>query len=342
MIDVWREILRSLIEHDALLILGKGLGAFEVTARFLAIHAAPSSLVLLINAPKSVQARLELRHRAEGCLRPTAVINNEYNSDERSELYNTGGVIAVTSRILAVDLLTDRVPAEKVTGIVVWDAHHVTETSSEAFILRLYRQRNRIGFIKGVSDSPENFSSGFFRVEKVMKSLYVKKLFLWPRFHTDVSAALTATNIDLVELKQSMSPRLAAVQRAIVEAMDSCLVEIRKSNKVDVTELTMEAALLTSFDAIIRRQLAPVWNKVGAKTKQLVEDLDNAKLQGLGKVIFYFCAYTMFYCHLQCSHLQVCTHNHDNAGYCLCWRHTCKLKHVRCFVCAYLKDHIYT
>jgi hypothetical protein len=34
-------------------------------ARFLAIHAAPSSLVLLINAPKSVQARLELRHRAE-------------------------------------------------------------------------------------------------------------------------------------------------------------------------------------------------------------------------------------------------------------------------------------
>ena len=34
-------------------------------ARFLAIHAAPSSLVLLINAPKSVQSRLELCHRAE-------------------------------------------------------------------------------------------------------------------------------------------------------------------------------------------------------------------------------------------------------------------------------------
>ncbi len=93
MIDVWREILRSLIEHDALLILGKGLGAFEVTARFLAIHAAPSSLVLLINAPKSLKARLELRHRAEGCLRPTAGINNEYNSNERSELYNIGALL---------------------------------------------------------------------------------------------------------------------------------------------------------------------------------------------------------------------------------------------------------
>ena len=98
MLDVWRSIVGELIEHDALLVLGKGLGAFEITvrpllfaalavaartplaarirragadgrsnaqARFLAIHAAPSSLVLLINSPKSVQARLELRHRAE-------------------------------------------------------------------------------------------------------------------------------------------------------------------------------------------------------------------------------------------------------------------------------------
>lgn len=151
---MWRLILGELVAHDALVVLGKGLGAFEVTvcgaplppyccawlasrarllllpafvllpllafvfpasalraprtraqwhrcalraaccvravrmwgvtagswrlydvtkragfvrqqARFLAIHAAPSSLVLLINAPKAVQARLELRHRTE-------------------------------------------------------------------------------------------------------------------------------------------------------------------------------------------------------------------------------------------------------------------------------------
>ena len=42
---------------------------------------------------------------------------------------------------------------------------------------------------------------------------------------------------------------------------------------MDTSELTMESALLMSFDAVIRRQLAPVWNKVGVKTKQLVEDL---------------------------------------------------------------------
>jgi DNA excision repair protein ERCC-4 len=209
----------------------------------------------------------------QGLPRPAAAINNEYSGEERTELYNAGGVIAVTSRILAVDLLTERVPAEKVTGIVVWDAHRVTETSSEAFILRLFRQRNKIGFIKGISDSPESFSGGFFKVEKVMKSLYVKKLYLWPRFHVTVSGALTANTVDLVELKQNMSPSLAGVQSAVIDAIDACLVEIRKSNKVDCSELNMETVLLATFDTTVRRQLAPVWNKVGAKTKQLVEDL---------------------------------------------------------------------
>ena len=209
----------------------------------------------------------------QGYTRPTAAINNEYSGTERDELYNAGGVIAVTSRILAVDFLTDRVPADKVTGLVVWDAHRVSETSSEAFILRLFRQKNKVGFIKGISDSADSFSAGFFKVEKVMKSLFVKKLFLWPRFHVTVTECLNENGIDLVELKQAMTPSLLGLQSAIVDAMDACLVEIRKNNKVDLSELTMETALLAAFDAVVRRQLMPVWNKVGAKTKQLVEDL---------------------------------------------------------------------
>ena len=31
--QVWREILGELVAHDALVVLGKGLGAFEVTVR---------------------------------------------------------------------------------------------------------------------------------------------------------------------------------------------------------------------------------------------------------------------------------------------------------------------
>ena len=37
---------------------------------------------------------------------------------------------------------------------------------------------------------------------------------------------------------------------------------VTRSNKLDATELTLEGALSKPLDQIVRRQLAPVWNKV--------------------------------------------------------------------------------
>jgi hypothetical protein len=56
------------------------------------------------------------------------------------QVYNDGGVVSVTNRILTVDFLCKRVPLEAVKGIVVCNAHKVVDTSNEAFALRLYRQ----------------------------------------------------------------------------------------------------------------------------------------------------------------------------------------------------------
>lgn len=154
MLHVRRQMLQELYDHDALLVIAKGLGVFDVMAKFLTIYSNKESLVLVINANKAVQARLELTLRAEGCPVPPRSINNEYTSDERSEVYKEGGCVCITSRILTVDLLNKRVPVTGIKGIVVWDAHRVGENSNEAFILRLYRQDNREGFIKGLSDSP--------------------------------------------------------------------------------------------------------------------------------------------------------------------------------------------
>lgn len=55
-----------------------------------------------------------------------------------------GGVIFSSSRILVVDMLMERMPMELITGILVFKAHKVIETSQEAFILRLYRQKNKV------------------------------------------------------------------------------------------------------------------------------------------------------------------------------------------------------
>jgi len=55
-----------------------------------------------------------------------------------------GGIIFSSSRILVVDMLMDRLPIDLITGILVYKAHKVIETSQEAFIIRLYRQKNKV------------------------------------------------------------------------------------------------------------------------------------------------------------------------------------------------------
>lgn len=55
-----------------------------------------------------------------------------------------GGVIFSSSRILVVDMLMERMPIDLITGVLVFKAHKVIETSQEAFILRLYRQKNKV------------------------------------------------------------------------------------------------------------------------------------------------------------------------------------------------------
>lgn len=70
-----------------------------------------------------------------------------------------------------------------------------------------------------------------------------------------------------------MSPYMNGIQKAVIEVMDACLKEMRKTNKVDIEDLTVENGLFKSFDEIIRRQLDPIWHTLGKKTKQLVSDL---------------------------------------------------------------------
>lgn len=54
--------------------------------------------------------------RSEGASHLPRIITNEIPSNERYSVYTEGGVLFVTSRILVVDFLTDRIPANLITG----------------------------------------------------------------------------------------------------------------------------------------------------------------------------------------------------------------------------------
>ncbi|XP_072337890.1 DNA repair endonuclease XPF [Scyliorhinus torazame] len=268
------QIFLDLFHQDGLVITARGLGVDRILLNFLKLYSEPGCLVLVLNTNTAEEQYFIEQLRSEGVPHLPRIITNEIPSNDRYTVYTEGGVLFVTSRILVVDFLTDRIPANLITGILVYKAHRIIESCQEAFILRLYRQKNKQGFIKAFTDNAVAFSLGFCRVERVMRSLFVRKLYLWPRFHIAVGSCLDRHKPEVIELHISLTPAMLAIQTAIMDIMNACLKELKRYNpSLDVEELSLENAVGKSFEKAMCYHLDPVWHQLGAKTKSLVQDL---------------------------------------------------------------------
>jgi DNA excision repair protein ERCC-4 len=60
----------------------------------------------------------------------------------------------------------------------------VTALALEAFIVRLYREKNITGFLKAFSDQPEFITSGMSPLKNIMKELQLRTVHIYPRLVT--------------------------------------------------------------------------------------------------------------------------------------------------------------
>lgn len=141
--------------------------------------------------------------------------------------------------------------------------------------MRIFRQKNKDGFIKAFSDNPEPFTTGFSPLATMMRNLFLRRSMLWPRFHVTVSKSLEAKKPEVIELEVAMTESMRDIQTAILECIETSIGELRKTNSqhLELEDWTLDSALHINFDVIIRRQLDPVWHRVSFKTKQIVSDL---------------------------------------------------------------------
>jgi DNA excision repair protein ERCC-4 len=189
-------------------------------------------------------------------------------------VYLEGGVLFITARILVVDLLMERAPAHLITGILLYRAHRVIDSCQESFILRLFREKNKKGFIKAFSGSPVSFSSGYCKVERVMRNLFVRHLHLWPRFQSTVTSVLAANQPEVIEIHLELTPQMQEVQTAVLDLLGFTLKEVKRLNpSLDTAELTVENCVSKSFHKMLQRELHPIWHQLSSKTRQLVSDL---------------------------------------------------------------------
>ncbi|XP_027360566.1 DNA repair endonuclease UVH1 isoform X2 [Abrus precatorius] len=277
MVQFHEHIITELLEdsNGGLVVLSSGLSLSKLVSSLLLLHSSSQGTLLLLPPSTSLKSRIifDLKTLNPQFNQIPAEITADLPAHHRHALYSSGNIFFITPRILIVDLLTNKLPTSKISGLVLLNAHSLSETSTEAFIVRIFRSLNRDAYVRAFSDKPHAMVSGFAKAERAMKCLHVRKLHLWPRFQVYVSEELEKDPPEVVDVRVPMTKYMVGIQKAIVEVMDACLKEMRKTNKVDVEDLTVENGLFKSFDEIVRRQLDPIWHTLGKKTKQLVSDL---------------------------------------------------------------------
>lgn len=205
----------------------------------------------------------------------TVVNTDTQNVGAREKMYAGGGIFSITSRILVVDLLTSLLDPATITGLVVLHADRIVATSLEAFILRVYRQKNKTGFLKAFSDNPDPFTIGFSPLSTMMRNLFLKKASLWPRFHVSVASSLEGKKkAEVIELEVPMTEYMTDIQNAIMECVEVSIHELKKGNSgLEMDDWNLDSALMKNFDTMVRRQLEPNWHRISWKTRQIVNDL---------------------------------------------------------------------
>lgn len=285
-------ILEDLVSDDSLLILGKGLGLEPIAANLLHTLSAPAtianvtkrSLVIVLGANDEENEKLSdeltelswLDDDNEDNRRPFVIIkSDQYSSDKRRSLYQNGGIMSVTTTIFIVDVLSGIVNPSKITGIVVLHAERINDLSNESFIVHMYRQKNKWGFIKALSDSAEDFATGFSPLHRKLKDLRLKKILLWPRFHIEVSSSLMNKDTKSVtEIKVSMTQSMKHIQTGLLACLQKCIEELKRKNPTLAIEYwNIENALDPSFLGTIHMILDSNWHRISYDTKQLVKDI---------------------------------------------------------------------
>lgn len=282
-LDFQQDIFHSLRAEDELLILARGLGLLRLVTNLLhSYDASGHNLVILVGADdrendwvgESLAEHAAVSGSAK-CRGMQLVNTDMTNVTQRERMYKRGGICSITSRILIVDFLSGLLDPATVTGLIVLHAERVAATSLEAFIVRIFRQKNKKGFLKAFSDQPEPFTSGFQPLTNILRNLFLRKPVLYPRFHVGVAKSLEGKRkAEVIELEVPMTEAMRNIQSAVLECVEVSIAELKKMNTgiIDL-DFSVDSALHRSFDSIVRRQLDPVWHRVSFRTKMIVRDL---------------------------------------------------------------------
>jgi DNA excision repair protein ERCC-4 len=221
---VHEQIARKVLQSgNCLCVLASGLGESltisAIVKEFLAKSPRVPPLIILVCSETS-----------------GSIITGETSNEQRESLYSAGGLVSVTCRVLLSDFLSARLDAALVNLLILPKAHEMSETSNEAFLVRLFREKNGKGMLVALSEKPHRIA-----LDAIVRTLYLSDVVLVPRFHDICQTAFTKSDVSITQHDCVLSPEQGELQQLLENLVAASLTEIGKNKLIqDTSELDMK------------------------------------------------------------------------------------------------------
>ena len=241
--------------------LCESLTAAAVVSQLLSRNSTIAPLIVILNSEDTTTSFSTSR-----------TITGETATDAREAIYAAGGVVIVTQRVLLSDLLCRRLDAALINLLLLQRAHEIGETSNEAFIVRVFRERNATGLFIGLSDKPHAISRN---IEAFVKMFYLTDIVVIPRFHEIVQSCLSAGMPDLSITQHDLALTVRQVELgSLITSIVSASVEEILKNKFVNFQINSEELIKNKNEIYaLRNKLEPVWMKLSWTARQIISDL---------------------------------------------------------------------
>ncbi|KAL6736130.1 hypothetical protein Aduo_006516 [Ancylostoma duodenale] len=269
-----QRLLVDTMDDDVIFVHARGLGMERLFLNHLIMYSDQKLLTIVLNTSQHDESYFISQLKAANVPCLPKLVNADVSTKDREAVYLEGGVQFLTSRILLVDLLTDRVPVKNIAGILVYRAHQILSSFQESFILRLYRERKPGGYVKAFTDLPNSISA-LGQLQRVVDRLYIKRVRLIPRFDADVKMTLEKCPPAMTELIVDLPAVFRRVHTTFVELLKVCTRELKQCSTIEkqatLEEDTINVAVYRP--SLLERQLNERRSFLTDKQSRLLSDL---------------------------------------------------------------------
>ncbi|CAD5216748.1 unnamed protein product [Bursaphelenchus xylophilus] len=295
------EVMLDAFLDDVVFITARGLGMERLFLNHLHLYSDPAFSVLVLNTESEDQHFYIEKLKSLNPMAPPRLLTADVLIKDRELIYKGGGVQFVTSRILMVDLLTDKVPLDRIAGILVYKAHHALTTFQDTFILRLFREKKPDGFVKCFTDIPTAITSGGMgQLQRLVNRLYVKKVRILPRFEESIKRDFDNASPDFIEMSIDLPANQRRIRSSLVDIIGTCIRELKQCTQgldieVDAETVSSSAALrptalemeLRSKSLLLTDRQERLLNdlRILRRTLKTFEDLDPASVH---KILYFY------------------------------------------------------